>query len=68
MLEGQPEALATNRDTFTRNTRNQMEQVFDALRQLVTPPEPPASPERPIGFVTPVDKPNKPRHGLARCG
>ncbi len=38
-----------NHDTFSRNTRNQLKQVFDALRELMTPPN---SPKRPIGFVT----------------
>jgi len=42
-----------NHDTFSRNTRNQLKQVFDALRELMTPPE---RPKRPIGFVTPEDK------------
>jgi hypothetical protein len=31
--------------------------VFDALRELMTPPDPP---KRPIGFITPEDKPGKP--------
>lgn len=33
-------------------------QVFDALRELMTPPEPP---KRPIGFITPEDKKDKPK-------
>jgi hypothetical protein len=40
-------------DTFSRNTRAQLKQVMDALRELMVPPEPP---KRPIGFVTPEDK------------
>ena len=40
-------------DTFSRNTRHQLKQVFDAIRELMTPPEPP---KRPIGFVTPEEK------------
>ena len=48
-LEQKTEALAMNHDTFSRNTRNQLKQVFDALRELMTPPDPP---KRPIGFVT----------------
>jgi len=36
-------------DNFSRNTRAQVKQVFDALRELITPPDPP---KRPIGFVT----------------
>ena len=30
-LEGKTEALAMNHDTFSRNTRTQLKQVFDAL-------------------------------------
>jgi hypothetical protein len=52
-LEQKTEVLSMQHDTFSRNTRNQLKQVFDALRQLMTPPEPP---KRPIGFVTPEDK------------
>ena len=48
-LEDKTEALAMSHDTFSRNTRNQLKQVFDALRELMTPPDPP---KRPIGFVT----------------
>ncbi len=40
---------------FSRNTRNQLKQVFDALRELMTPPDPP---KRPIGFVTQGEKKN----------
>jgi ORF6N domain len=52
-LEQKTEALAMQHDTFSRNTRNQLKQVFDALRELMTPPDPP---KRPIGFVTPKDE------------
>jgi hypothetical protein len=51
-LEEKTEALAISHDTFSRNTRNQLKQVFDALRDLTTPPDPP---KRPIGFVAPRD-------------
>ena len=44
-------------DTFSRNTRAQLKQVFDALRELMTPPVPP---KRPIGFITPEDKKDMP--------
>jgi len=43
-------------DTFSRNTRNQLKQMFDALRELMTPPDPP---KRPIGFVAGDDKGEK---------
>jgi hypothetical protein len=55
-LEQKTEALAMNHDTFSRNTRNQLKQVFDALRELMTPSDPP---KRPIGFVTTEDKGTK---------
>lgn len=55
-LEEKTEALAMSHDTFSRNTRNQLKQVFDALRELMTPPDPP---KRPIGFVTHEDKSKK---------
>ena len=55
-LEDKTEALAMNHDTFSRNTRIHLKQIFDALRELMTPPDPP---KRPIGFVTPEDKGKK---------
>ncbi len=55
-LEDKTEALAMNHDTFSRNTRNQLREVFDALRELMTPPDPP---KRPIGFINPEDKGKK---------
>ncbi len=56
-LQDKTESLAMSHDTFSRNTRAQLKQVFDALRELMTPPEPP---KRPIGFITPDNKPSKP--------
>jgi hypothetical protein len=61
-LEDKTEALAMNHDTFSRNTRNQLKQVFDALRELMTPPDPP---KRPIGFISPEDK-GKKTSGVAK--
>ncbi len=55
-LEEKTEALTMSHDTFSRNTRAQLKQVFDALRELMTPPDPP---KRPIGFVTHEDKGKK---------
>ena len=40
-LEDKTQALAMSHDSFSRNTRNQLKQVFDALRELMTPPDPP---------------------------
>lgn len=55
-LEEKTEALAMSHDTFSRNTRNQLRQIFEALRELAAPAEPPPPPKRPIGFITPQDK------------
>ena len=55
-LEEKTEALAMSHDTFSRNTRIQLKQVFDALRELMTPPDPV---KRPIGFIDPEDKGKK---------
>lgn len=52
-LELSIERLELSHDTFSSNTRNQLRQVFEALRELadkVTPPEP-APPMRSIGFL-----------------
>ena len=55
-LEQKTEGLALSHDTFSRNTRAQLKQVFDAVRELMTPPDPP---KRPIGFVTDQDMDTK---------
>ena len=56
-LEQATEALAMQHDSFARNTRAQLKQVFDAIRELMTPPEP--QKKRPIGFITSEEKPKK---------
>jgi len=59
-LELSTERLELSHDTFSRNTRNQLRQVFEALRELadkVTPAEPPPPPKRSIGFLPLDDKP-----------
>ena len=48
-LETKTESLEMSHDTFSRNTRLQLRQLLDAVRELNTPPEPP---KRPIGFLT----------------
>jgi hypothetical protein len=52
-LEMKTESLELSHDTFSRNTRIQLRQLLDAVRDLTTPPEPR---KRPIGFVTQEDK------------
>jgi len=56
-LEEKTEALSMQHDTFARNTRAQLKQVFDAIRELMTPPEP--QKKRPIGFISGDEKPKK---------
>ena len=53
-LEMKTESLELSHDTFSRNTRLQLRQLLEAVRELTTPPDPP---RRPIGFITPDDKP-----------
>ena len=55
-LEMKTESIELSHDTFSRNTRLQLKQVFDPIRELMMPPDPPKSP---IGFVTPEDKGKK---------
>lgn len=58
-LEQTTEALSLRQDTFAHNTRVQLKQVFDAIRELMEPPE--TVKKRPIGFVTPEEKPATPK-------
>jgi ORF6N domain len=55
-LEDKSEGLALSHDTFSRDTRAQLKQLFDALRALMAPPE---TPKRPIAFVTPREDKGK---------
>jgi hypothetical protein len=64
-LELKTEGLELSHDTFSRNTRMQLKQVFDAIRELMTPPTPP---KRPIGFVPPEDKKDRPKGASAGRG
>ena len=53
-LEMKTESLELSHDTFSRNTRLQLRQLLDAVRELTAPPD---LPKRPIGFITHEDKP-----------
>ena len=52
-LEQKTEAIALAHDTFSRNTRLHLKQLFEAIRELMTPPDPP---KRPIGFAEPEER------------
>jgi len=56
-LEEKTETMTLQHDTFARSTRAQLKQVFDAIRELMTPPEP--QKKRPIGFITGDEQPKK---------
>ena len=58
-LEQSTEALAIKHDLLAHNTRVQLKQLFNTIRDLMTPPE--APPKRSIGFVIPEAKPIKPK-------
>lgn len=57
-LERQTQALALKHDVLATNTRQQLKQVFDAIRELMVPPE---AKKRTIGFVEPEDRKAKQR-------
>jgi hypothetical protein len=61
-LEAKTEHQALKLDAFANITRKQLKEVFEALRQLTTPPDPP---KRPIGFVYPEET-NKPKTKAAK--
>ncbi len=56
-LQDKTESLAMSHETLSRNTKTQLHEVFETLRELMTPLP---TPKRPIGFVHPQDaaKPN----------
>jgi hypothetical protein len=56
-LEEKAERLEMSHDTFSRNTRAQLKQVFDTLRELMVPPD---APKRPIGFIKPDNEKREP--------
>lgn len=58
-LENKTELMSLKHDTFEHNTRVQLKQIFEAIRELMAPVEPVQ--KRPIGFVTPEDTPAKPK-------
>lgn len=63
-LELSTDRLELSHDTFSRNTHNQLRQVFDPLRELadkVNPPEPPPA-KRPIGFLPLDSNSDKPKN------
>lgn len=58
-LETKAELMAQRHDSLAHSTHTDLKRIFDALRDLMASPPPPA--RRPIGFVTPEETPPKPR-------
>jgi hypothetical protein len=66
-LENKADLIEVKHDTFEHNTRVQLKQVFEAIRELSAPPETPK--KRRIGFVTDDDDlPTKPKASKAAKG
>jgi hypothetical protein len=63
-LESKAELMSLKHNAFEHNTRLQLKQIFDAIRELMAAPEP--VPKRPIRFVTPDDKLAKPKAAKAK--
>jgi hypothetical protein len=53
-LENKTELMSLKHDAFAQTTCVQLKQLFDAIRELMSPAEPAQKP--PIGFVTPADE------------
>lgn len=57
-LESKADLMSVQHDTFAHNTRVQLKQAFEAIRELMAPPQ--TLRKQPIGFVTPEEKPATP--------
>ncbi len=62
-LEAKTGHQALKLGAFANITRKQLKEVFEALRELTTPPDPP---KRPIGFGIPDDKNQSKSKGVRR--
>ena len=58
-LENKAELMELKHDTFEHNTRVQLKLVFEAIRELMTPPEREPMKKRSIGFIEQDEKPGK---------
>ena len=69
-LENKANLMELKHDTFEHNTRVQLKQVFEAIRELMTPPASEPVKKRTIGFVEQDEKqdekPGKPRATKAK--
>ena len=58
-LESKVDLMSVRHDTFADSTSLQLKQLFEAIRQLMAPPQ--TASKQPIGFVLPEDKPGRPK-------
>lgn len=58
-LEITAELMALKQESLEHTSHAQFKQVFDAIRELMAPPQVPA--KRPIGFINPDDSSAKPK-------
>lgn len=66
-LESKADLIEVKHDNFEHNTRVQLKQVFEAIRELSAPPETPK--KRAIGFISHDDDlPTKPKAAKAAKG
>ena len=65
-LESKADLIEVKHDNFEHNTRVQLKQVFEAIRELSTPPEP--AKKRSIGFVPHDEPPATPKAKAAAKG
>ncbi|MFZ6675429.1 ORF6N domain-containing protein [Undibacterium sp. Xuan67W] len=65
-LENKADLMELKHDTFEHNTRVQLKQVFEAIRELMTPPESAPLKKRSIGFVEQDETRGKPKAAKAK--
>lgn len=65
-LESKADLIEVKHDNFEHNTRVQLKQVFEAIRELSTPPDP--AKKRSIGFVPHDEPPATPKAKAAAKG
>ncbi|MEB0031357.1 ORF6N domain-containing protein [Undibacterium sp. RTI2.1] len=65
-LENKTDLMELKHDTFEHNTRLQLKQVLEAIRELMTQPELESVKKRSIGFIEQDEKPSKPSAAKAK--
>jgi|ERR1700712_1830464 hypothetical protein len=63
-LENKVDLLSIQHNTLAHSTGVHLKQLFEAIRQLMEPPQ--TVKKQPIGFVVPEDKPSRPKAARKR--